>query len=390
MAYPLRLRASRRASAVRSFEVMEVMGRARALAAAGRDVIHLEVGEPDFPTPAPMIEAALRAARAGHTHYTLAGGLPELRARIAALYAERYGVALDPACVVVTPGGSGALQLAVFALLEPDDEVLLPDPGYPCNAVFVRLAGAVAVRVPVGPETGYQPTPAQLEAARTPRTRAVILASPANPTGAVIGAERMAALAAWARGAGVVVIADEIYHGLAYTPDVPSALAHDPDALVVGSFSKYFGMTGWRLGWLVVPQALGGVVERLAQNLYIAPPTPAQYAALAAFEPPAAAELAARRAEFQTRRDLVVPALRDLGFDVPVPPDGAFYVYAGCGNLGTDSPALCARLLGEAGVALTPGTDFGEHGASAHLRLAYTQPRARLEEALARLQAVLG
>jgi aspartate/methionine/tyrosine aminotransferase len=384
-----RLRPAARMADIAPFHVMEVMGHAQAAAAAGRDIVHMEVGEPDFSTAEPIVEAGIRALRDGHTHYTLALGLPALREAIADFYRRRHGVAVEPRQVAVTVGASGALQLALWALIGPGDEVLLTDPGYPCNRHFVRLAGGLPVELPVGPDTGWQPTAAQIEAALTPRTRAVLLASPANPTGAVIDRDELGRIATLLRERGVALIADEIYHGLIYDADTTTALACDADAIVVNSFYKYFGKTGWRLGWAVVPDALLRPVEKLAQNLFIAPPTPAQHAALAAFEPATLALLDQRRDEFRARRDLLLPALRGFGFDVPVTPQGAFYIYAGCGRFADDSSAFCLRLLDEAGVAATPGLDFGPHTARTHLRFAYTTSRERLGEAVDRLGRLL-
>ena len=381
-----RLRPAARMADIAPFHVMEVMGRAQAAAAAGRDIVHMEVGEPDFSTAEPIVEAGIRALRDGHTHYTLALGLPALRDAIAAFYRTRHGVTVAPRQVVVTVGASGALQLALGARGGGGAGALLTGPGYPCNRHFVQLAGGVPVDLPVGPDSNWQPTAAQIEAALTPRTRAVLLASPANPTGAVIDRAELTRIAALLRERGVALIADEIYHGLIYGADTCTALACDADAVVVNSFSKYFGMTGWRLGWLVVPEALLRSVEKLAQNLFIAPPTPAQYAALAAFDPGTLALLDARRDEFRARRDRLLPALRELGFDIPVTPQGAFYVYAGCGRFAVDSFDLSLRLLDETGIAATPGLDFGRHTARSHLRFAYTTSAERIEEAIARLR----
>ena len=384
-----RFRPAARMADIAPFHVMEVMGRAQAAAAAGRDIVHMEVGEPDFSTTEPIVEAGIRALRDGHTHYTLALGLPALREAIADFYGTRHDVAVEPRRVVVTVGASGALQMALWALIGPGDEVLLTDPGYPCNRHFVQLAGGVPVDLPVGPDSNWQPTAVQIEAALTPRTRPVLLASPANPTGAVIDRAELARIAALLRARGVALMADEIYHGLIYGADTCTALACDADAVVVNSFSKYFGMTGWRLGWLVVPDALLRSVEKLAQNLFIAPPTPAQYAALAAFEPGTLTLLDGRRDEFRARRDLLLPALRELGFDIPVTPQGAFYIYAGCGRFAADSFDFSLRLLDEAGVAATPGLDFGRHTARSHVRFAYTTSAERIADAIARLRRLL-
>ncbi len=384
-----RFRPSARMADIAPFHVMEVMGRAQAAAAEGRDIVHMEVGEPDFDTAEPIVEAAVRAQRAGHTHYTLALGMTALREAIAGFYLDRYGVRVEPRRVVVTPGASGALQLVLWALVDPGDEVLMADPGYPCNRNFVRLAGGLPVALPVGPHSNWQPTAAQIEAALTPRTRAVLLASPSNPTGAVIDRNELQTIASLLCQRGVALIADEIYHGLIYGPDSTSALSCDSEAIVVNSFSKYFGMTGWRLGWTVVPDALLRSVEKLAQNLFISPPTPAQHAALAAFEPVTLAILEQRRAAFRERRDVLLPGLRQIGFDIPATPQGAFYIYAGCQRFATDSFAFSLRLLAEAGVAATPGLDFGQHTASTHLRFAYTTSRERIEEAVQRLNGLL-
>lgn len=384
-----RFRPAARMADIAPFHVMEVMGHAAAAAAAGHDVVHMEVGEPDFDTAGPIVEAGVRALRDGQTHYTLALGLPALREAIAGFYGSRHAIAVEPRQVVVTVGASGALQLALWALVGPGDEVLLTDPGYPCNRHFVLLAGGTPVTLPTGPESGWQPTAEQIEAALTPRTRAVLLASPANPTGAVISRGELTRIAALLRERGVALIADEIYHGLVYEADTCSALACDPQALVVNSFSKYFGMTGWRLGWLVVPDALLRPVEKLAQNLFIAPPTPAQFAALAAFEPDTLSLLDERRDAFRARRDLLLPALRAMGFDIPVTPQGAFYIYAGCRQFADDSFDFSLRLLQQTGVATTPGLDFGSHTAHSHLRFAYTTSHERIAEAIARLQRTL-
>lgn len=384
-----RFRPAARMAEIAPFHVMEVMGQAAAAAAAGHDVVHMEVGEPDFDTAEPIVEAGVRALRDGQTHYTLALGLPALREAIAGFYRSRHAIAVEPRQVVVTVGASGALQLALWALVGPGDEVLLTDPGYPCNRHFVLLAGGTPVLLTTGPDSGWQPTADQIEAALTPRTRAVLLASPANPTGAVIGRDELTRIARLLRERGVALIADEIYHGLIYEADTCSALACDAEAIVVNSFSKYFGMTGWRLGWLVVPDALLRAVEKLAQNLFIAPPTPAQFAALAAFEPATLNLLDARRDAFRTRRDLLLPALRAMGFDIPVTPQGAFYIYAGCRPFADDSFAFSLRLLQQTGVATTPGLDFGPHTARSHLRFAYTTSHERIAEAIARLRHAL-
>jgi aspartate/methionine/tyrosine aminotransferase len=372
------------------FHVMELMARAQALEAEGRSIIHLEVGEPDFATAEPILEAAQRFLAGGHVHYTAALGLKELREAISGHYYTRYGLDISPARIVVTAGASGALLLALGVLVNPNDEWLLPDPGYPCNRHFVRLLEGRPVSLAVNAAADYQPTAAQLAASWTDKTRGLLVASPANPTGTLLDPATMAALAGIVAKRGGTLLVDEIYHGLSYGVDAMSALAVSEDVFVINSFSKYFGMTGWRLGWLVAPQSYVREIEKLAQNLYIAPSTVAQHAALAAFQPATTAILEARRHEFSLRRDVLLPGLRRLGFKVAAEPRGAFYVYADSSALAADSDELARQLLTEAGVAATPGLDFGNNDPQGHMRFAYTIERGRIEEGLARMAAVLG
>ena len=362
------------------FHVMEVLARARALEREGRNIVHLEIGEPDFPTPPTVVEAGIRALRDGHTHYTPALGLHELRAAIACRYQE-----VDANCVAVTPGASGALQLALGVLLDAGDEVLIADPGYPCNRHFVRLGGGVARLVPVGPDTGYQLTAQHVAEHWSERAKAVLLASPSNPTGSVIPDYELRAIIDATHARGGEVIVDEIYHGLTYGIRPQSALAYTRDAFVVNSFSKYYGMTGWRLGWLVAPARFMSAIERLAQNLFIAANTPAQYAALAALADDTQPELERRRAVFESRRDYLLPALRSLGFSIQVTPQGAFYLYADCSAFTDDSAAFARAVLEQAGVAITPGIDFGKNRARQHVRFSYANTLEHLEDAVARL-----
>ncbi len=380
---------ARRMAGIEPFQVMNLLARARSLEAQGRSIVHMEIGEPDFPTAGPIVEAGCRALRAGHTHYTPAAGLPALREAIAADYARRHGVAIDARRILVTPGASGALQLILAALVDPGRCVLMADPGYPCNRHFVRLFDGVAVPVPVDASTGYQLTPERVERHWTPETVAVLLASPANPTGTVIGRAQLEGIRALAERRGGALIADEIYHGLVYGGPASSAVgaAEDADVFIVNSFSKYFGMTGWRVGWLVSPPRWVRELDKLAQNLFLAASTPAQYAALTALEPATAAILDARRDEFRERRDYLLPALREIGFRIPVVPQGAFYLYADCAAFTTDSDAFARTLLEEAGVAVTPGRDFGTNAPERHLRFAYTTALDRLEEGVERIRA---
>jgi aspartate/methionine/tyrosine aminotransferase len=371
------------------FYVMELLARARAMEEAGRDVIHMELGEPDFDTPEPIVEAGIAALRAGHTRYTPAKGLRELREAIAESYAVRFGLDIPAQRVIVTPGSSGALLLAMGVLVDPGDQVLLADPGYPCNRHFVRLAEGVPVGVPVTAASAYQLSADLVRRHAGPDTRAVLVGSPSNPTGTVIDPEELRAIhrETWQRDAFLVV--DEIYQGLTYGPRDQCALGLGEDLLVVNSFSKYYGMTGWRLGWLVAPEYLVPELDRLAQNIFIAAPTAAQHAALAAFQPATREVLEARREQFRRRRDFLVPALKDLGFRVPVEPQGAFYVYADCSRFTEDSYAFCYDLLDRTGVAVTPGKDFGAYAAERHLRFSYTTGLEQLEKGVERLAAYL-
>jgi aspartate/methionine/tyrosine aminotransferase len=370
------------------FHVMDILARAQALEAAGRDIIHLEIGEPDFATPEPIVEAGIAALRAGHTHYTGALGLPVLREAIAGFYATRWQATVDPARVIVTPGASGALLLTLGLLAGPGDEVLMADPGYPCNRHFARFCDARAISVPVDAGSGFQLTLALIERHATPATRAVLIASPSNPTGTAISPDELARIHDWCAAQGVALIVDEIYLALTYDGSEHSAACWD-DVFVINSFSKYFQMTGWRLGWLLAPAWAMPDLERLAQNLFLAAPTPAQHAALAAFSPVTLDELEARKAQLRDRRDYLLPALRQRGFVIPSQPHGAFYLYADCSAHTDDSFRFAQALLEQAGVAVTPGLDFGRHQPQRYLRLAYTRPLPRLVEAIARLDRFL-
>jgi aspartate/methionine/tyrosine aminotransferase len=384
------LRTAARMAHIEPFEVMEIQTLARAAEAQGHDVIHLEIGEPDFRTPAPVVEAARRALDSEPMFYTSALGLPALREAISGFYRDRHGVEVAPGRVIVTAGSSAALLLAFGVLLDPGDEVLLADPGYPCNRHFIRTLGAVPRPVPVGAGSRYQLTPELARAHWGPKTRMAMVASPANPTGTLVTPAETEGLARLAREKGGTLLMDEIYHGLTYGVQAHTAAQHGEDVLVVNSFSKYFQMTGWRLGWLVAPPGLVRPIETLAQNLFISPSTLAQHAALACFTPETLAIVEARRAELDARRRYLIPALESLGFAVPVVPQGAFYIYADCSALAADSFAFARRILAEAHVAVTPGKDFGTHHPERHLRIAYTQPVARLEQAVARIGKLLG
>ena len=384
-------RPAERTRDIQPFLVMEILARAQALEAQGRDIVHMEVGEPDFPTAEPIVRAAQRALEEGCTRYTPAAGLPELRRAIAGYYGRRFGVPVAPERIIVTPGSSIALHLVAAALVDPGDEVLLCDPGYPCNRHIVRLVDGRARALPVGPENGFRPTPAQVESAWSERTRALLVASPSNPTGTVIAPTALRELHGAVRAGGGCLVVDEIYQELAYElpPATALGLASD-DLFVVNSFSKYFGMTGWRVGWVVAPPAFVSALDHLAQNLYIAAPTISQHAALAALAPATVTILEERRRRLAERRDWLVPALERLGFRVAARPQGAFYVYADCSRVAADSRRLAERLLDEAGVAVTPGADFGDNRPECHLRFAYTTSLDRLKEGLRRIARFLG
>ncbi len=396
------MKLARRLDHIEPFYVMECAKAAAELARSpacdarlgGEPMIFLNIGEPDFTAPPLVQEAAERALRNGSTQYTDATGLPELRERISAWYAQRFGLDIAQRRIVVTAGASAALQLACLALVDRDDEVLLPDPSYPCNRHFVAAAEGVPVLLPASAKARFQLDAASVEAAWSARTRGVLLASPSNPTGTSIDPDEMGRIVAAVRARGGFTLVDEIYLGLSFDARYShSALAHGDDVVSINSFSKYFSMTGWRLGWLVVPEALVPAIEKLAQNLYICPSSVAQHAALACFEPESIAEYERRRSEFRARRDFLVPALNDLGLSVPVMPDGAFYAWADCSaHFSGDCASswdFVFDVMRRAHVALTPGRDFGRSGTERFVRLSYASGMAQLQEAVERLRRTL-
>ncbi|MFT7724172.1 MAG: pyridoxal phosphate-dependent aminotransferase [Roseateles sp.] len=383
---------------IEPFYVMELAKAAERAAAGplcdpargGRRMIRLNIGEPDFGA-APAVRDALARVAQGPTPYTDALGLPALREALSRWYGERFGLDVAPQRIAITAGASAALQLACLALFERGDEVLLPDPCYPCNRHFVAAADATPRLLPTDAAGRFQLSPAQVRDAWTPATRGVLLASPGNPTGTSIAPEALRETAGLVRERGGALVVDEIYLPLSYDARFGgTALALGDDILSVNSFSKYFGMTGWRLGWLVLPPALVPAIERLAQNLYICPSTPSQRAALACFEPASIAEFERRRALLKQRRDFIVPALDELGLTVPVAPDGAFYAWMDVSRHRTDSWAFAHELLECAQVALTPGRDFGLADPRRWMRLSFASSMADLEEAVRRLREVLG
>lgn len=375
---------------IQPFHVMEILARAKKLEAEGRSIIHMEIGEPDFPTPDKISQAGIKALESGNTHYTPALGLPALREAVNQHYLP--GIQPGSKRIVITPGASGALQLAFGVLINPGDEVLLADPGYPCNRHFIRMFEGRAVSIPVGPEQGFQLSAELIRQHWTKKTVAVLVASPSNPTGTVVADNEMEAITRTVGELGGVLIVDEIYHGLTYDnwrDGLGSALRYSPNTFIVNSFSKYYGMTGWRVGWLVAPTDAIDAVERLAQNIFIAAATPAQYAALAAFDAEVTSELNRRRDIFCERRDFLLPALRELGFSIPLTPQGAFYLYADCSRFSDNSYKFALEVLEETGVAFTPGLDFGHHQPERYVRFTYASEIENLKIAVERMRTFL-
>ena len=382
-----------RLESITSFHVMVLMEQAQQLERQGRDIIHLEVGEPDFPTPDNVVAAGVQAMQAGKTRYTTALGLPALREAIADFYQNRFGVSVAASRILITPGASGALGLLNSLLFNPGDGVLLTDPGYPCNDNFLRQVGAVPQRIPVAADTGYQLSASLVRAHWQAHTRGAWVASPSNPTGTLIPLTEMAAIKGEVDAREGAFLVDEIYHNLVYDQAPVTALSlPDPqDSLfVINSFSKYFNMTGWRLGWLVAPQQHVSDLEKLAQNFYLAAPTVAQHAALEAFSPQSIALYEERRTIMGQRRDFLVEQLPGLGISIPCVPQGAFYLYCDVSAITDDSFAFCQQLLHSAGVAVTPGIDFGAHQANRYIRIAYSANLERLQEAIDRIAQFIG
>jgi aspartate/methionine/tyrosine aminotransferase len=380
----LPLVASRMAN-IDAFHVMEVQARANWHDSQGRPVVHMEIGQPDFAAPPQVVEAAIESMRTQSLGYTDSLGIPALRRAISDFYRSREGVEVDPDRIIITTGASGAFLLLFGALIDKGGEVLMPDPCYPCNRHFVRMFDGIPRLVASGADQLYQLRAQDIRDHWSPAARGVLLATPSNPTGTMVQREELRAIIDEVRSRDGFMIVDEIYRGLVYGDAPPSALTLADDIFVVNSFSKYFNMTGWRLGWIVAPEKYVRTIEKLAQNAFICPPATAQYAALAGFRPDTIEVLEQRRAEFQRRRDFLVPALRDLGFSIPVMPQGAFYVYAGCETFSPDSQEFALRVLDEAKVAITPGIDFGPSAGRKHVRFAYTRSYDDMQEAVRRL-----
>lgn len=378
-----------RMSEIQPFYVMDLLARARQLEAQGQTIVHMEIGEPDFDTPDPIIMAGQQALIDKHTHYTPATGIDELKQKVADYYQCRFKVHVPSRRIVITPGASGALNLALAVLLNPGDQVLMADPGYPCNRHFVRLLEGEANTIAVTGDSGYQLNAEHIRQHWAQNTVAALVASPSNPTGTLIDKPSMLELINSVEHNEGCLLVDEIYQGLVYSGDEYTTLSLTENAFVINSFSKFFGMTGWRLGWMVVPDAYLDAVDRLAQNIFLAPPTLSQYAALAAFSDATMEILEHRRLEYQKRRDFLLPQLRQLGFDIPIDPQGAFYIYADASRFTRDSGAFVYQLLESVGVAVTPGIDFGHYRANQHLRFAYTQPIPILDEGVKRMAEFL-
>jgi len=387
---PLKLQhLSPRIENVSPFRVMTVMRRAAELEAEGHKVVHMEVGEPDFATAFPIVEAAKRALEKGLTQYTSAPGIAELREAIAKRYKLNHGVSIDPNRVLVTPGASGGLTLLANMLVSPGDGVLLTDPAYPCVRNFIYMLSAEPQLIPVSIVNNFQPTLDELDLYRNHNSRGLWLASPSNPTGTILERERLQEICNWTQRNQLHLLVDEIYHGLEYVDDLPSVLEMDSSAFVVNSFSKYYGMTGWRLGWIIVPDEYVETANILAQNLFISPPSIAQYAALAAFTNEAEVIFEERRDAFRQRRDYLSRALRELGFQLSNNIQGAFYIYANISKFSEDSEEFCKNLLDYHQVAITPGTDFGEYKAKEFVRIAFTTSMQDLELGVERITKAL-
>ena len=393
------MKIARRAERIEPFYVMEVAkvanDMAREAAGSGMPMVFLNIGEPDFTAPPRVQQRAMDAIHHGGTKYTAAIGLLPVRERISQWYRQRFGVEVPPERIVLTAGASAALQLACLALIDAGDEVLMPDPSYPCNRHFVSAADGTAVLIPTTAAERFQLSADKVATAWGPKTRGVLLASPSNPTGTSIDPAELRRIHEVVKDRGGITLVDEIYLGLSYDDTYgQTALAIDDQVISINSFSKYFNMTGWRLGWLVVPEALLPAIERLAQNLYICPSTVSQHAALACFDAESIAEYERRRAEFKARRDFFIPALNALGLKVPVMPDGAFYAWAdctqACEKLGVkDSWEFAFELMKRARVAVTPGRDFGTAETTRYVRFSTASSMDQLRTAVQRLQTLL-
>jgi len=381
---------AKRLDHIEPFHVMRIITRAMELQSSGVDVVNLAVGEPDFPTPKLVVESGLRALREDRMKYLPALGSDELRNAISRWYRQRYNVGVPKKRIAITTGSSGALLLTMGVLVSPGDEILMADPGYPANRHFVSTMEGRPILIPVGPETDYQLTPELVEKHWTDRTIGVMVANPSNPTGTSIKQDILKGIHRVVQANQGTLIVDEIYHGITFGVDACSSLEFADDIFVINSFSKYFAMTGWRLGWAVIPDKFIGSFEKLAQNLFISSPDIAQRAALAAFHPDSVGECEVHRASYQEHRDFLLAELREIGFKIPVEPTGAIYIYADCSGFSNDSFKLCEDLIESAGVAVAPGLDFGVYRANEHIRFSYPKPIPVLAEGVRRIRAYLG
>ncbi len=380
---------AKRLEKIKPFYVMDILGKAKAMQQQGQDIIHLEVGEPDFPTPDVIKQAGIKAINDSKLFYTSSLGLIELRKKIASFYQQQFNVSVNVNNIVVTSGASAALFMVLGSLLNPDDELMLCDPGYPCNFNFAHFLSAKINRIRVTADSCYQLTAEKLKQNWTDLTRVVLIASPSNPTGTLINPQELEKIYHYVSSKGATLIVDEIYQGLVYDIKPYTAASISSEIVIINSFSKYFQMTGWRLGWCIVPDDMRTSLDNLSQNLYLSPPTSAQWAAIAAFSDESIKVLESRRNIFKQRRDFLYQQLVDLGFKIPIKPSGAFYLYADCSKFTSDSMAFCYDLLKKTGVAITPGADFGHHHAQKYVRFAYTQDIKILAEAVLRIRTYL-
>ncbi len=375
---------------VNAFHVMSLMAEAKQLEAQGHRVIHMEMGEPDFSTPQPIIDAGIESLQSGFTHYTPTLGLPALREAIANFYLTEYSVTVDPEQIVITPGSATALQLVLTLMVSEGDVVAIPDPAYPSTHNLVRLLGGSVLHIPVNEDSSWQLTVEKLKQHWNDAIKAVLLASPSNPTGTILKDVQLQQIADFCKSKGVFLLMDEIYHGLVYEDAPQTAVGLNDNTFVINSFSKFYGMTGWRVGWIVSPKPYLNELNKLAQHTFLAAPTPGQYAALAAFNNETHKILIQRRDEFKARRDYLFQALANIGFKMRVEPQGAFYIYADCSDLCEDGFEFARIVLQEKHVAFTPGIDFGVTGAKQHVRFAYTTNIENLKIGIQRLSEYIG
>jgi len=377
----------RRIDKIEPFRVMQLLERAKVLEAEGRKIIHMEIGEPDFPTPAPVIAAAHKQLDLGDNFYTPSTGAPQLQQALSDWYKKEYDVDVAAERILITPGTSGAFSLLYAVLLEAGESVLLPDPGYPCQRNFIRLAGGEPINIPVGPESKYQFSKAMIEEYWTDSTRAAVVINPSNPTGTLMDDEVLEELAQSCSNRGGYLISDELYHGLTYGVKARCALEFDDDAIVVNGFSKRWAMTGWRIGWVIVPEALIDACRRVMQNIFIAAPTLSQQVAVTALQ--SEMETETMRRAYDERRKLLLSELPELGFDIVVEPQGAFYIYANVSRLTSDARTFCWHMLEQVGVAITPGEDFGLYRCDSHVRFSYAASLTDIREGLLRMKVYL-